>query len=61
MTRLLFLGMILTILVGCSATLGEDARCVAPDKDACLRDTQCAWGTNRDGPHCFWVGDVRLQ
>jgi hypothetical protein len=29
------------------------------NKDICIARRGCAWGTGRDGPGCFYVGDVK--
>lgn len=46
--------------LACGETSPED-RCDAPTKEECLKDGECAWGTSRDGPSCFWVGEVKPQ
>ena len=52
---------VLLAIAACSADHGSSQSSCDEfrDKDSCLSDYGCAWGTDKGGAHCFYVGDVR--
>jgi hypothetical protein len=52
--------LVLFSIVACSGGVHDAGSCdEITEKDPCVADHQCAWGTGNAGPHCFYVGEVK--